>query len=279
MSDDCCPPHSKPLNALLLCGGGSRGAIEVGFFKALRELGISINLIFGTSIGAINGAFIASGFMPDELATLWNRLEGRKLFRFNRQVLWKWGKVESLYRPDWLIGFLESALPAKRFEELKVPLVITATNLQTARPVYFDSGELMPAILASTAMPPYLPPVEYQGQQLVDGGFVANVPIGEAIARGAKRIFALLCHCSQEIDRPTRGFLEIQARVLRIALEQKFRHDLEHYKDQAELIVLEPCFDFPPSILKIERIQSLIEQGYRFATADLARRQLEGPMA
>lgn len=74
-------------------------------------------------------------------------------------------------------------------------------------------------------------------------------------------------------------FLEIQARVLRIALEQKFRHDLEHYKDSAGLIVLEPCFDFPPSILKIERVQFLIEQGYRFAKAELARRQLEGSMA
>lgn len=259
-------------NALLLGGGGSRGAVEVGFYKALCELGISLDLIFGTSVGALNGAFIAAGFTPDKLEALWGRLEGERLFRRDWSFLWKGTRADSLYQADGLIGFLESTLPVKRFEQLKTPLVVTATDLQTSEPVYLDSGELLPALLASTAMPTYLPPVAHQGRQLVDGGFVANVPIGEAIARGAQCILAMLCHCARELTQLPRGFLEVQGRVLRIALEQKFRHDLEHYQDRARMIMLEPCLDFPPSMLKIRQVSSLIEQGYQFSKAELLRR-------
>ncbi|PIQ81552.1 MAG: hypothetical protein COV76_08250 [Candidatus Omnitrophica bacterium CG11_big_fil_rev_8_21_14_0_20_64_10] len=259
-------------SALLLGGGGSRGAVEVGFYKALFELGIPVDRIFGTSIGALNGAFIAAGFTPEQLEALWIRLEKKPLFRRDWRFLWKGAKAESLYQADGLVDFLESALPVKRFEELKIPLVVTATDLTTSDPVYLDSGELLPALLASTAMPPYLPPVAHQGRRLVDGGFVANVPIGEAITRGAQCILAMLCHCAGELTQIPRGLLEVQERVLRIALEQKFRHDLEHYKDRARMIVLEPCFDLPSDLLKIRQVSSLIQQGYQFSKAELLSR-------
>ena len=256
--------------ALLLCGGGSRGAVEIGFTKALWERGIRIDTIFGSSIGAINGAYLAAGWTPEELGTLWSRFEGERPFTFNWRVLWQGLKVASLYRAERLISILKSTLPVKRFEELRIPFVVTATNLQTGQPVYLDSGDLLPALLASIALPPYLPPVEHQGRHLMDGGIVANVPIAEAIARGAGRIFALLCHCSRELARLPRGFLEVEGRALRLAIEHQMRHDLEHYKDHAEIIVLEPCFDFPPSILKIEQVHRLIEEGYQFARDQLA---------
>jgi len=265
----------NPSTALLLGGGGSRGVIEVGFYKALFEIGVPIDLIFGTSVGALNGAFIAAGFTPEKLEAIWSQMEGKRLFRRDWRFLWKWGRADSLYQVDGLIDFLESTLPVKRFEQLGTPLVVTATDLKTSEPVYLDSGELLPALLASTAMPPYLPPVLHQGRQLVDGGFVANVPIGEAVARGAHCILAILCHCAGELTQAPRGFLEVQGRVLRITLEQKFRHDLEHYKDRAKMIVLEPCFDFPPTMLKIQQVSSLIEQGYRFARAELSRRHFD----
>lgn len=264
-------------NALLLGGGGSRGAVEVGFYNALREQSIPIDLIFGTSIGAINGAFIAAGFTPERLEALWTQMEGKKLFRRDWRLLWRGSRAESFYRADGFIDFLKSTLSVKRFEQLKTPLVVTATDLQTAEPVYLDSGELLPALLASTAMPPYLPSVEHGNRRLVDGGFVANVPIGEAVARGAQCILAMLCHCAQELTQIPRGFLEVQGRVLRIALEQKFRHDLEHYKDRAKMIVLEPCLNFPPSLLRIEEVHRLIEEGYQFARRELVSYNVKDP--
>lgn len=261
-------------NTLLFGGGGSRGPVEIGFYKALLERKICIGRIFGSSIGAINGAFIAAGWTPEDLDALWIGLEGKPLFPRDWSFLWRGFRAASLYRTDRLAELLKSRLPAKRFEELKTPLVVTATNLLTGEPVYLDSGELLPALLASVALPPYLPPVQHQGLHLMDGGIVANIPIGEAIARGARQVFALLCHCGREMQRPPRGFVEVQARAFRIAVEKQLRHDLEHYRDQARLIVLEPCFDFPPSFLRIEQVQSLSQQGYEYAKAELTRHRV-----
>ena len=223
--------------ALLLCGGGSRGAIEIGFAQALLERRVQIDVIFGSSIGAINGAFLAAGFTPQQLGDLWSRFEGRSLFSFNWRLLWQWRNASSLYRTDRLAAVLKSALPVRRFEELRTPLVITATDLQTGQPVYLDSGDLLSALLASVALPPYLPPVQRQVRHLMDGGIVANVPIAEAVARGARRIYVLLTHCAQELNRLPRGFLETQERACRIAVEHQMRHDLEHYKGQAEIVM------------------------------------------
>ena len=265
---------ARRITALLLCGGGSRGAVEIGLYKTLVEFGISIDLILGTSVGAINGALIASGYSPEQLGTLWSRYERKTLFPFNSQILWQGWKALSLFRADRLLELLSSALPVARFEELQIPLVVTATDLQTAQPVFLDSGDLLPALQASTALPPYLPPVEHQGRLLIDGGVVANLPIGEAVTRGATRVFALLCHCAEELVRPPRGFLEIQARAFRIAVEQQMRHDIARYRGSADLVILEPCFDFPSSILKLDRIESLVEESHRFVRAELLRRNV-----
>lgn len=270
---------SRPLNALLLCGGGSRGAIEIGFYKALVDLGIAIDLIFGASVGAMNGALIAAGLTPAQLAALWSRFERKPLFPFNWQLLRRGWQVASLFRAERLVEILRSALPVGRFEELQIPLVVAATDLVTGGPVYLDSGDLLPALLASTALPPYLPPVDHLGRQLIDGGIAANLPIGEAMARGARRVFALLCHCSEENVRPPRGFVEIQARAMRIAIERHMRCEIAHYQNRAELIVLEPCFDFPPSILRVEAVGSLVEQSYQFARGELLRRASEAEAA
>lgn len=265
---------SKAVNALSLCGGGSRGAIEVGLYQALAELRIPIHMIFGTSIGAVNGALIAAGLTPDEIAQHWVRLQDRQLFGLSWRLLLRGLKADSVYTTRRLQHVLERIVPVKRFEDLTIPLTVTATDLQTGQAVYLDHGELLPAIMASMALPPYFPPVEYQGRRLVDGGVVDNLPLGVAIERGATRIFALLCHCVQELTQPTKGLLDIQARAFRIGLELKLRHDLEHYKERAEFVILEPCFDFPPSILTLTGVRSLIEQSYQFAKAELTRRNL-----
>jgi len=266
------PP--RPLNALLLCGGGSRGAIEIGLYKALTDHHIPIDLIFGTSVGAINGALIAAGLTSDRLATLWTQFERKPLFRVNWRILWEGWRVPALFRAERLADVLRSALPVRRFDELSLPLVVTATDFHTGQAVYLDSGDLLPALLASAALPPFLPPVEYEGRLLVDGGIVANLPIGEAVARGATRVFALSCHCLQELTQPPRGVLDIQARALRIAIERQMRFEIDCYRDRAELIVLEPCIDFPPSLLKPAGVASLIEQGYAFVSAELQRGDL-----
>lgn len=170
------------------------------------------------------------------------------------------------------MAVLNSALPVRRFDELSISLVITATDFHSGDAVYLDSGDLLLALLASTALPPFLPPVQHQGRLLVDGAIVANMPIGEAMTRGATRLFAVSCHCLQELTQPPRGVLDIQARALRIAIERQMRCEIRRYQDRAELVILEPCFDFPRSILKLADVALLIQQSYAFASAELWRR-------
>lgn len=95
--------------ALVLCGGGSRGAIEAGFYRALVELGIEIDLVIGSSVGAINGAFIAASTPPKVLWRLWEEIAFKDLFSFNWRLVWRPRRENSLYRNEkfrWLLFIL-----------------------------------------------------------------------------------------------------------------------------------------------------------------------------
>lgn len=255
--------------ALVLCGGGSRGAAEVGFYKALHELGIRPDFIVGTSVGAVNGAHIAAGLEPEALRRLWLDFHKWRPFRFNWEVLWKGLGAASLLDPSGFKRFLEDTLGAKRFEDLNIPLTIVATDLQKAEPVYFDEGPLVFAVMASIALPLYFPPLLLGGRQLVDGGVTNNVPLDVAVKKGATRIYSMLCGCREELDRPVTGFLNLQSRAFQIATRQKLQWDIEHLKDKADIVVLEPCLSSAKNVLDFSRTAYIMEEAYRHAKAVL----------
>lgn len=257
--------------ALILSGGGSRGAVQVGFYKALQRLGVPIRLIFGSSIGAINGALIAAGFSAEELEAVWTRFEGKRLFELNWQILWRGWKATSLYRRERFLRSLGQLLPVQEFDDLHVPLVVTATDLRSAQPVYLDQGSLVEAIAASTALPPFFAPVRNGGRLLVDGGILASVPIVEAARRGADQVIGIRCECFEELAKPPRGVLETQAQAFRIAVDHRLRHEIEDWRDRVRIHLFEPCFEFPSSILRVERVRQLVEESYRYAMAELPR--------
>src|SRR5687767_6761298 len=122
--------------ALVLSGGGANGAVEVGFCKAIHEAGVPLDLIIGTSVGAINGAMLAAGVAPDTIANRWRNARHHKLL----QLDW-WGLMtKGLTAPGIFSGpvfreFLEWAIPARDFTELKTPFVAVATDLTTGEPV------------------------------------------------------------------------------------------------------------------------------------------------
>src|SRR5581483_11468449 len=217
------------VTALVLCGGGSRGAVEVGLYRALVELRIPIDLIVGTSVGAINGAAIAAGLSPDPLAQLWRGLTRRDVVRFNRQLFWKFLWADSLFDHRPLRRFLERNLPLRRFEELRIPLIVTGTDFGTGRSVYWRRGDLVDAIMASVAMPGLFPPQFVGGVQLVDGGITDNVPIGVAVAEGADTVFVMLCACCERVSGPVRALFAILRRALAIAVDRKYHVEVERY--------------------------------------------------
>ncbi|MBI3629495.1 MAG: patatin-like phospholipase family protein [Candidatus Rokubacteria bacterium] len=256
------------MTALILCGGGSRGAVEVGLYRALVELGIRFDLIVGASVGAINGAAIAGGMSPGDLAAMWRALRARDVFRVNRRLLTRLLWADSLYDHRPLRRFLEPRLPARTFAALKTPLIVTATNFETGEPVTLRQGDLIEAIMASVALPGLFPPQRIGGVQVVDGGLTANVPIEVAVAHGADRVIFTLCGCCERLTGTARGLFGIFARALSIAIDRKYLADLEHFGPRLTVVKIGPPIANVP-LLDFSHTADLIEAGYVHALAGL----------
>jgi NTE family protein len=257
------------VTALILCGGGSRGAVEVGLYRALVELQIRFDLIVGASVGAINGAAIAGGMSPGELADTWRALRPRDVFRINRQLLTRFLWADSLYDHRPLRRFLEQRLPVRTFAALKTPLIVTATNFETGDLLALRHGDLIDAVMASVALPGLFPPQRIGGVQVVDGGLTAYLPIEVALTEGADAVIFTLCGCCERLTGPARGLLSIVARALGIAIDRKFLADLEHFGPRLTVRKIGPPVA-NVALLDFSHTAELIEAGYRHALAGLS---------
>lgn len=138
--------------------------------QAVRELGVKIDLVLGSPIGALNGAFIAAGTPPEELARLWCEMSARHLMRWNWKGLFRPSRAGGLDTLDPLRKFLRSTLRAPRFEDLALPLMITTTDLQLGKAVHLNGpGDLIEPLVASLNLPFFFPPVRIRDHQFVDG--------------------------------------------------------------------------------------------------------------
>jgi NTE family protein len=187
----------SPLSpAFVLSGGGNLGALQVGMIHALVENGLWPGMIVGTSVGAINGAFFAS--RPDlpgiaEIARLWSSLRRKDVLGLDLGSLVGGfrGRPRHLFDSTSIRRILESFLTFSRLEDAPIPLTVVATALGTGEAVALNSGDAATALLASSAVPRLLPPVEIGGRLLVDGAAAADVPLQQAIALGAREIYVL----------------------------------------------------------------------------------------
>lgn len=217
--------------AFVLGGGGLRGAAEVGMAKALAETDIRPDMVFGTSIGAVNGALLASG--PFEAAVrdledMWQGLASTGILRES-----VWGRVSNMIRHrthlhnnDGLRELLVEWLPQRRFEEFPIPFECSSACIETSSEWWFDTGPMIDPLLASCAVPSLLPPVEIDGRHYIDGGVVNSIPVSRAIERGATTIFVL--HVGN-IDTPLqvpRQPWDIAFVSFEISRRHRFHHDL-----------------------------------------------------
>lgn len=171
---------------LALSGGVARGIAHVGVLRALTENEIPINCIAGTSAGSLVGAALAAGMPVSEIETIGRSLRWRDLGRMTMSRL-------GIQSNERLEQYVRQRLPVTRFEDLSMPLAIVTTELQTGEPVVMrDHGDIPFAIRASCAIPGwYIPVIDEQGRQLVDGGLVANIPSAAARALGADLVIAV----------------------------------------------------------------------------------------
>ena len=183
----CDFPTKRGKIGLALGGGGARGLAHVPMLEVLDELSIKPDYIAGTSIGAVIGVLYASGMSGLQIRDLIDRLTVSKdeswlssLFDTSEKHWWSLIEMElgrgGLVKSDAFISFLEKKVGATRFEQLKIPLKVVATDFWKREQIVFENGNLGHAIQASIAIPGLFSPVQHNGRVLVDGGLVNPVP-------------------------------------------------------------------------------------------------------
>jgi len=157
--------------SLALGGGGAKGNAHIGVLRCLDRHGFKVKAIAGTSSGGAYGAFYAAGYYPDEIIQRLNRWDQSKLFGR------KPGDGPSLLGFAGLSQLLYDFLGERTFEELLIPLALTAVDIKSGRQVIIREGRVVDALLASMAFPGIFPPRKWNEYMLVDGGVLDNVPV------------------------------------------------------------------------------------------------------
>jgi NTE family protein len=216
------------LTAFVLGGGGILGAAEVGMLQALADAGMTPDLVLGTSVGAINGAAFACDPGPDAAAGLermWADLGSSDVFGGGMVASLSTLARSSgthLYGNHRLEALLRDHLPVQRFEDLPVRFECVAACVERAAAHWFAHGELIPAVLASCAVPGLFPPVRVGEEHFLDGGLVDSLPVGRAVALGATEIYALHVGRLEQPLHPPRRPWEVAAVAFEVARRSRF---------------------------------------------------------
>jgi NTE family protein len=202
------PDSGRPRIGLALGGGFARGIAHIGVLRVLQEEGIPIDLVAGTSVGALIGAAYCSGATLDEM----ERQGSLTKFKdFGRWTISRLGMATN----DKLEFYLQRFSSFTYFEELKIPLGIVATDLVRGETICFTEGEIGPAVRASCAYPGLFLPVEHNGQYMVDGFLTAPVPTTEVRQMGAQLVIGIHLEPGLLNEKP-RNTIEVISRSFSI---------------------------------------------------------------
>lgn len=251
--------------AFVLGGGGLRGAVQIGMLRALLERGITPDLVVGTSIGAINGAIVAKNpqlSVLDDLFDAWLSPEAASVYgdSFFAQFARLARTRTHLNSPAPLRRLFERLLGADtRFEDLEVPLRVVAASIERAAEHVFDSGPLLPAVLASSSVPGLLPPTRVGQETFIDGGIVDSIPISPAVAAGATRIFVLQVGRIETPLTPPRTAVQTAQVAFEVARRHRFAHDVATLPEGIDLHVLPSggALDGDASLLSYRRTDTV----------------------
>lgn len=179
------PPDQRPKVALVLGGGGARGLAHIGVIKVLEREGIPIDIVAGTSVGAIVGSLYAAGVPVSEMEKMADEIGWNKISDVSRTALVKLVLTEKLLSNERMEDYLRKYMGHKRFDELHIPFACVATDIQTGEKIVFQEGEVAPAVRASATIPGVFKAMQYRHRYLVDGGIIDNIPTDAAKNLGA----------------------------------------------------------------------------------------------
>ena len=268
--------------AFVLGGGGVLGAHEVGMLRALAGAGIRPDLVLGTSVGALNGVFVAADPEAplERLLRVWR--DGTAAETFAGSMF---GRMATLARSgthlhsnEPLRKLLEELLPVERIEQLTVPFQCVASSIERAAAHWFTKGPIVPAVLASTAVPGLLPPVRVGREHYLDGGLVHSIPVGRAVRLGARTIYVLHVGRIEQPLRVPRRPWEVGMVAFEIARRHRFAEEMASLPSDVTVHVLPAGINGASrggdlSQLRYRdftRVEERIERAYKASAAYLA---------
>jgi NTE family protein len=250
--------------AFVLAGGGSFGAIQVGMMQSLARRGIGADMVVGSSVGALNGAFYAGDPTVagvERLANIWRGLQRHDVFPLSWKTL-----LAFLWRRDFLIPhdgirkLIDDHIPYRNLEEARLPLHIVTTDIITGDSIVFSKGSTAEAIVASTAIPGAFSPVRYEDHFLADGALSSNTPVRIAVRNGARRLIILPTGHACANDAPPVGAVANALHALTLLIARQLVGELENLGPEIEYFVVPPLcplvgspYDFTRSAEHIER--------------------------
>lgn len=231
-----------------LGGGFARGIAHIGVLQVLKEHRVPIHVVAGTSAGSLVGAMFCAGLDPWLMQRAAERMNWRALVRLRL-------RRDGLLDSAGLERFLLSVMGDLHFEELCVPLVATATDLNTGAEVLLSSGRVVTAIRASCAFPGIFLPVRMEGRTLVDGGLIHSVPTTVARQMGADVVIAVDLNRPSDDQKPPRNLLHIMLYSLAVVQRPQILQLLK----EADVAVQPDLSQF--SVVELERVQDMVQVG------------------
>ena len=266
----------RELTALVLSGGGTRGAVQIGMLQVLTEHGFVPDRIYGSSVGAVNGVAFAGDPTRrgvQRMTEIWTGLTRDTVYPQGRlHGPWLYFQQrDSVYPNSGLRKIVTDGIDFERLEDAVVPVEVVATSLTDGQERWFTHGSAVDSVLASSAVPAIFPPVEIDGERYIDGGVVNNVPIRRAIEAGATRIVVLLCGPPAHTPVAPRRPVEAMFNALMISIHARFARDLAQVPPGVDVFVCSGSEGGIRDFDDFSSTQALITQG-REEASEVVRR-------
>lgn len=236
---------------IVFSGGGARGIAHLGLLKALEEFGIKASVVSGTSAGAIAGAFYAAGYSATEILTI---LKKGHIFSFSNLLI----KRQGLFAMKGFHDIYLECFPSNSFDDLQIPLYIAATDILKGELVYFSSGNLSHAILASSCLPILFHPLKYNETLYVDGGVMNNFPIEPLLNQCDIIIGSYVNSIKKEVDKVNMN--NILDRCFHLAMKSSVEQ-----KTHSCDVYFEPPNMSQYSLYNLKNADEIFEYSYQYA--------------
>lgn len=261
------PSDKRPSVGLALSAGGVRGFAHVGVLEVLQNANVPIDVMAGTSMGAVIGALYASGMPTEKLWELSNQITMRTLSPdFNMMGALRFLFLQKLPSSKNLQTFFQQQIGDVQFEDLPIPFATAAMDVKTGEQVVFDSGPVDIAVRASMNLPGVFDPVPYRHRYLVDGAVVNYLPVNLVKHKGADYIIASVTPPDFFSEAPQ----TVAAYLMRVG-DVRAAAMIESSASQANFVINNRVLDI--GTLELDRLQEAGEVGIRSAGEQLEELQ------